>query len=499
MGEEIEKEPKANILLVDDDEESLLALESILASLNQNLIKAHSGEEALKYLLNQDVAVILLDVKLPGMDGFEVAALIREREQTQTIPIIFLTGVHIQDQQVFKGYAIGAVDYILKPFIPEILKSKVSVFVELFRKSEKIKRQSALLQKSNQELQGEIEERMQLEEKQKQLSAIVDSSEDAIVSNTLEGTILSWNKGAERIYGYFADEVIGRPLAMLMHPDSPQEMEPILKQIREGERVEHYETTCKRKDGLSIDVSLTISPIRDFSGNMIGVSAIARDITERRNLLRKLLETSEQEQQRIGQDLHDDLCQQLTGIAYMSKALEKKLSAKSLPETPEAAKISKQLDQTISYTRFLAKGLTPTELESGGLVSALQVLAFNIESMTGIPCSFNSALEFPIQDIAVASQLYRMVQEAANNAIKHGQAKHLGIGLTAKDQTVVITVYDDGVGILQGHFDNTGMGLRSIRYRAELIGASVDIQQNVNGGTTVTCSLKQKSFPRAKS
>jgi signal transduction histidine kinase len=138
-------QPKSNILLVDDRVENLIALEAILSALGQNLFKARSGEEALRCLLNQDFAVILLDVQMPGMDGFETASLIRQRERSQHTPIIFLTAFDTNSQLQMKGYALGAVDYLLKPINPEILVSKVTVFVELFQKTQQIQQQSTKL------------------------------------------------------------------------------------------------------------------------------------------------------------------------------------------------------------------------------------------------------------------------------------------------------------------------------------------------------------------
>ena len=129
----MESEQKANILLVDDNPANLLALEAILEDLGENLVKAQSGEEALKHVLVQEFAMILLDVQMPGMDGFETAALIRNREKTQGIPIIFVTAVGKSETHVSKGYSLGAVDYIFKPIVPEILRAKVAAFVELFK------------------------------------------------------------------------------------------------------------------------------------------------------------------------------------------------------------------------------------------------------------------------------------------------------------------------------------------------------------------------------
>src|SRR5437773_2548280 len=132
-GEAMTAEVKANILLVDDRPENILALEAVLADLGQNLVKADSGRQALRCVLEQDFAVILLDVQMPGMDGFETAALIRERERSMHTPIVFLTGRDQSELAVFRGYSVGAVDYLIKPFAPGMFKSKVAVFVHLFQ------------------------------------------------------------------------------------------------------------------------------------------------------------------------------------------------------------------------------------------------------------------------------------------------------------------------------------------------------------------------------
>ena len=157
-------EAKANILLVDDRPESLLALEVVLADLGQNLVRADSGTQALRCVLMQDFAVILLDVHMPGMNGFETATLIRERERSMHTPIVFLTASDQSELAVFQGYSVGAVDYLIKPFAPEILKSKVAVFVDLFQMREKARQQANQLVAINQNLEREIAERKRAEE-----------------------------------------------------------------------------------------------------------------------------------------------------------------------------------------------------------------------------------------------------------------------------------------------------------------------------------------------
>jgi PAS domain S-box-containing protein len=150
----------ANVLLVDDRSENLLALEAILEPLEQNLLYAHSGEEALRQLLRHDIAVILLDVQMPGLDGFETATMIKQRERTKLVPIIFVTAISKDEEQVFRGYSTGAVDYVFKPFNPQVLRSKVAVFIELYEKNEQLRRQAEQLKEQElAELRRESEER----------------------------------------------------------------------------------------------------------------------------------------------------------------------------------------------------------------------------------------------------------------------------------------------------------------------------------------------------
>jgi CheY-like chemotaxis protein len=165
---------RANILLVDDRPENLLALEAILSSLDQTLVRATSGEEALKALLADDYAVILLDVQMPGMDGFETASHIKRRERTRDIPIIFLTAINREPQHAFRGYSAGAVDYLAKPFDPWVLRAKVSVFVELYLKNRQLREQAEMLRSqlhdpSRDALRRDLADRLQAVEDQVEL------------------------------------------------------------------------------------------------------------------------------------------------------------------------------------------------------------------------------------------------------------------------------------------------------------------------------------------
>jgi two-component system, sensor histidine kinase len=170
---------RVSILLVDDRPENLLALEAILEPLGQELIRADSGPEALKRVLEVDLSVILLDVQMPGMNGFEVAEIIKSRERSRTIPIIFLSAISKEDAYVFKGYSMGAVDYVFKPFNPDVLRSKVAVFVDLFLKQREIQRQGDLLRES-QKRELELEHRTSLLETEARSAAKLSQMNDEL-------------------------------------------------------------------------------------------------------------------------------------------------------------------------------------------------------------------------------------------------------------------------------------------------------------------------------
>ncbi|MDB4871545.1 MAG: ATP-binding region ATPase domain protein [Gemmatimonadales bacterium] len=170
---------RVNLLLVDDRPENLLALEAILEPLGQSMVRANSGPEALKQVLADDFAVILLDVQMPGMNGFEVAEIIKSRERSRTIPIIFLSAISKEDAYVFKGYSMGAVDYVFKPFNPDILRSKVAVFVDLYLKQGEIQRQADLLRES-QKRELELEHRTSLLEAEARSAAKLSQMNDEL-------------------------------------------------------------------------------------------------------------------------------------------------------------------------------------------------------------------------------------------------------------------------------------------------------------------------------
>ncbi|MBI4474159.1 MAG: response regulator [Acidobacteria bacterium] len=250
---------KVNILVVDDHLENLVALEAILKDLGQHLVKASSGAEALRYLLGNEAAVILLDVEMPGMDGLQTATLIRERERTRHTPIIFLTAATKTDLQISQGYSIGGVDYIFKPFAPNILRSKVAAFVEMYRQSRELRRQSALLKTETDFV-----------------TAVLDTVKSLVLVLDADGKILRVNRAWEQMTGFSEDEATGKEMRdFLATKRTPAEFLECLKPDVECE--EPWST----KGGEPRLVSWLSTPLEEPDGRRY-VVITGLDVTERK-------------------------------------------------------------------------------------------------------------------------------------------------------------------------------------------------------------------------
>ncbi|MBP7526629.1 MAG: sensor histidine kinase, partial [Syntrophorhabdaceae bacterium] len=219
---------------------------------------------------------------------------------------------------------------------------------------------------------------------------------------------------------------------------------------------------------------------------------IVRDTTRRKRLEREILEISGREQRRIGQDLHDSLCQHLAGIGFMSKVLERKTATQQLIKPEDVIEIVDLIDQAITLTRGFARGLNPVRLEADGLMMALIELASNMEKLFGIACAFTYDRPILLSDNAAATHLYRIVQEALNNAIKHGKADKVTISMKQDGDACVLTIEDNGVGIGNTAGQGKGMGLNIMQYRASMIGAVLEIRNNAAGGALISCTFSNR-------
>ncbi len=219
---------------------------------------------------------------------------------------------------------------------------------------------------------------------------------------------------------------------------------------------------------------------------------IVRDTTRRKKLEREILEISGREQRRIGQDLHDSLCQHLAGIGFMSKVLERKTTTQQPIRSEDILEIVDLIDQAITLTRGFARGLNPVRLEADGLMMALIELTSNVERLFGVTCRFECDRPVLLSDNAVSSHVYRIAQEALNNAIKHGKADIITIAMKPEGESCLLTIQDNGVGIGSTQTQGKGMGLSIMQYRASMIGAHLEIKAPDTGGTLIRCFFRTK-------
>ena len=327
-----------------------------------------------------------------------------------------------------------------------------------------------------------------LKEERNVASAILDTVGALVVVLDPSGRIVRFNRACEQTTGSRFNEVEGKHLwDLFMAAEDPERLPVILDRLRHSELPDDYESYCVNREGVWRLIAWSSTLLRADDGAVTHIIATGIDVTERKRLSDAILEVSAREQRRIGQDLHDGLGQHLTGIAFMSKALEQKLEEHSLPASADAAKIVKLVNQAINITRKLAQGLLPVVSEADGLMSALQQWANEVEDLFGISCRFQCNEPVLIHDAGDATHLYHIAQEAVNNAIKHGEARHIVIRLGIINGSGSLTIQDDGKGFPEEPGAPPGRGLQIMSYRAKMVGGSMEVQPGPGRGTVVTC------------
>lgn len=423
----MQMEPKVNILIVDDKLENLLALEAILEKLGENLVRATSGEEALRCLLHQDFAVILLDVQMPGMDGFETATLIRNRGRSRHTPIIFLTAFSTSDQMLFKGYALGAVDYLFKPLDPNILTSKVTVFVELFKKTEAVKQQAAQLVAVNAELR-------QSEERLRSLSTC---SPVGIFEIDTEGGCRYTNPRYQAICGLKAAESLEKRWLESVHPEDRERADASWSAyIREGR---DYSDEFRFQTAHSIGrwVQVRSSPMLSSQGELLGYVGTLEDITERKQaeevraqVIREQTARQEAEAANRMKDeflavLSHELRTPLTSMLGWSKILRsKKLDEKATSRALEAiernAVAQMQLIEDILDVSRIIRGQLRLNVSAVNLISVMEAVLEAVRPLAEPKdIKLNTVLDTSVGSVyGDPARLQQVVWNLLTNAIK---------------------------------------------------------------------------------
>lgn len=514
---------KVNILMVDDQPAKLLSYEVMLAQLGENLIKATSAKQALEILLKTDVAVVLMDVSMPELDGFELATMIRQHPRFQRTAIIFISAVHLTDLDRLKGYEHGAVDYISVPVIQELLRAKVRVFAELHRKTTQLEALNRDLERRVSERTEELAAKaelllrlnVELAGKHQELDAIVSTAPDVIFSSQGDG---HYEYVSERFHEYTGTSAAsGQAVSWLdfLHPDDvDRSKSDWMKSVQEGG---HYECEyrVRSKDGDYRWFRSRAVPIRDADGKIVKWYGTCSDIhdsklleqsirdnaielekmvdrrtDELRRLSVRLMTAQDQERRRIARDLHDGLGQELA-VAKMvldKMALEKtsQPQAQSQEGWAQAASI---IDRAIQQVRTMSHLLHPPLLDEVGLLSALAWYAEGLSKRSGIETFLEvQPPDFPRLATEVETAVFRIVQEALTNVFRHSEARKVWIKLSQRDGMITVSVLDDGKGInkrvAELRPESIGVGIGGMKQRAREFGGELRLT-NAKPGTLV--------------
>lgn len=332
---------------------------------------------------------------------------------------------------------------------------------------------------------------LELQEREERLSAIVATAPDAIITITRNSFIDSFNPAAENMFGYTSAEAIGRKFGMLMPAPLSEEQEDCIARYFAKPGCKGVggpqEIRGRRKDGSIFPMELNVTQI-DHRGLFIG---IARDMSEKRALEKQIIEVSTQEQERIGHEIHDGLGQQLSALTMMATSLERKFADKALPEAEHLRALVAHLQDAAEEAHALSLGLAPVPIDPKGLEAALEKLTDHVQTAAGVTCHLTVSHPVTVEDRTLAMQLYRIAQEAVNNAVKHAHPKNISIDLTTGSNGFTLTVSDDGKGMETDSHNSEGLGMHIMRYRADIIGATLRVKSVPGEGTTLSCTLAQ--------
>ena len=538
--ERASRDDRVNILLVDDRAENLLALEAILEPLGERTVRAHSGDEALKYLLTDDFAVILLDVQMPGLNGFETAELIKSRERTRYIPIIFLTAISKDEAYVFRGYSVGAVDYMSKPFQPDVLRSKVAVFVDLYRKQRQLKEQESLLHEAAVR-QIELEHRARFLAQEARTAHIVSTAMDAIVVLDAQRHIEVFNAAAERMFGRSAADVIGRPVEQVVADEQLDRALTIAsKEGADSSKSELSSLFGYRSTGEKFPLEVSVSCL-DVAGDR-SYAIIARDVTDRARAQEELRTQAESLAENAAElrELNNELKER-------QEELERAMTARNRFYASMSHELRTPINAIIGYNTLLldhiygplndkqTHGLERThkaanhllelvndvldlsKIEAGKIELTLQPVPFpgTIEDLfvTVRPLADEHATELhlnidggPKAIISDPRRVRQILLNLLSNAIKFGRGQPIEVDLSlgAADH-IEVAVTDHGEGIepddLPRIFDEfvqlsnsqqlggTGLGLPISKRLATLLGGELRVTSERGKGSTFLLKL----------
>jgi PAS domain S-box-containing protein len=463
-----------HVLLIEDSPSDAALYEEVLrdtVTTRFSVTVVPTLAAALDYLNNgeRSADVVLADLKLPDSAG--LGTLTAVRRCRPDLPVVVLT--HVDDGAVVvEAVREGAQDWLTKGFVAaSTLEKTLNYAIERNRMA----RQLAISEEKFRQLAENINDVFWLSDAQTGNLVYVSPAYVKI-----------WNR---------PDEDLGRVAQdwlLAVHAGEPASLRD---RIRENWKTGQFHLNYRiiRPEGSVRFIYDRATPILDREGNIYRVAGIAEDMTERKKLERELAEVTAKEQQRIGGELHDNLGQQLTGISLLARGLQRKLKVGGSAEAAIAGELADNVAVAQQQLRALIKGLIPVEVDSAGLMAALAQLAEQTERMCEVDCTLDCARPVEVDGAATATNLYRIAQESINNAVRHAKARKIMIRLASDNEALIMEIRDNGIGFSSECDEAEGMGLRIMRYRAEIVGAALNVRAAEGGGTIVTCKLNQKA------
>jgi two-component system, LuxR family, sensor kinase FixL len=318
------------------------------------------------------------------------------------------------------------------------------------------------------------------------LAALVQTSGLAIAVLDLDGMIQEWNPGAEQLFGYGADEIVGRPVSVLPAQDYAADFGLAKAKLLNGLSVYTYETVSRHRDGTLIELSVTLAPIKNAADQLLGFYAIGTDIRARRRLEQHLANLGNEERQNLGRELHDTLGQQLTGIALLINAL-KEPRRRGRSTVDLLTRLESSIEEAKMQIRNIAKGISPVDIDAQGLSVALDELVHKTQTDHGLSCRFEAAEGLWVPNNLVATQLYFIAREGVTNAVLHAHATRIVVQLLLTRGGLRLVVQDNGRGMPPDAENGGGTGLGIMRHRCGLIGGVLRIKKPPGGGVQLVC------------
>jgi PAS domain S-box-containing protein len=514
---------KVNILMVDDQPAKLLSYEVILAELGENLIKATSGREALEQLLKNDIAIVLMDVSMPELDGFELAVMIHQHPRCQDTAVIFISAVHLTEFDQLKGYERGAVDYISVPVIPELLRAKVSVFAELRRKTRQLESLNRELEQRVAERTEELEQRAEalqllnseLAQTNQDLDAIVKTAPDIIFSRKPDGTRDYVSARFHEYTGASEESAIGFGFLDYVHSDDKESSIAEWEHCVESGDNYESEYRLRGKDGQYRWFRARAVPIRDHTNQIIrwygtcsdihdsklvehamreSAVELEKKVDERtaalRRLSSRLMTMQDDERRRIARELHDGLGQEMVALKMLLSQIGREGPALLKEQVEEAMST---IDRSTKQIRTLSHLLHPPLLDEVGLLSALRWYLDGLTQRSGIETKLDVIpADFPRLSLDLETAMFRIIQEALTNVFRHSGATSAWITLTQTEGEVTVKVRDNGKGVGDGILElrsgSTGVGIGGMSERAKEFGGQL-VVTNAHPGTIVEATI----------